>query len=278
MLFRHGLAGLTHKAAAGGTWVPSDDAGLYATVFAHYDAEVLASVIDTTTAGLVETWEDQSAAGFDITQSGTSRPANGTNTLTDGSEVIQFDGLNDSLTSAATGPLGSGSQTFFAIGVAKVGTIPGTGRDVLFGYGDGSDQYIALGLADNAGTGRVGLFFGNGNATSSTVPVAGDETIFSVSHTAADTHADIVVRVNGETITMTPSAGANTISFSGTDDLRLGVRNTGGDPFTGGIREMMFFDTIPSDANREKIEGYMAHINGIEANLDGTHPYKSSAP
>ena len=42
--------------------------------------------------------------------------------------------------------------------------------------------------------------------------------------------------------------------------------------------EVVVLPTIPTDAEREKLEGYLAHKWGLSANLPDGHPYKNAAP
>lgn len=46
----------------------------------------------------------------------------------------------------------------------------------------------------------------------------------------------------------------------------------------GSIGEIIFFQRIVSSAEREMVEGYLAHKWGIASNLPVTHPYYSAPP
>jgi len=48
--------------------------------------------------------------------------------------------------------------------------------------------------------------------------------------------------------------------------------------FAGRIAEYIRLDSAPTESDRQKIEGYLAHEYGLEANLPSSHPYKSSPP
>ena len=48
--------------------------------------------------------------------------------------------------------------------------------------------------------------------------------------------------------------------------------------FTGELAEAMIFEGYLSTSDIEKIEGYLMHKWGLQANLDASHPYRSSAP
>ena len=48
--------------------------------------------------------------------------------------------------------------------------------------------------------------------------------------------------------------------------------------FTGGFSEVLFFASDLPTADRQKVEGYLAHKWNLAGNLPGDHPYKSAAP
>jgi hypothetical protein len=60
----------------------------------------------------------------------------------------------------------------------------------------------------------------------------------------------------------------------------LGVNTNTSDYFAlnGYYGEVMYFNVQLSDANRQKIEGYLAWKWGLQASLPGGHPYASAAP
>jgi len=64
---------------------------------------------------------------------------------------------------------------------------------------------------------------------------------------------------------------------SGSNTLRIGAYGNDATGFDGDIAEVVIWRSV-STADREKIEGYLAHKWGLTANLPSSHPYKSSAP
>lgn len=63
-------------------------------------------------------------------------------------------------------------------------------------------------------------------------------------------------------------------SWAGAEIGRQGAGNY----YNGGIKEIMFVTGVPSEDNRQTIEGYLAWKWGVEGNLSNTHPYKTIAP
>jgi hypothetical protein len=88
-----------------------------------------------------------------------------------------------------------------------------------------------------------------------------------------------VQRVDGDasfgsnTLTNAPSASNSTSSLHIGRDVATPTLD-----FTGDICEVCIFDNHPATADRERIEGYLAHKWGVAANLPAGHPYKTSAP
>ena len=76
-------------------------------------------------------------------------------------------------------------------------------------------------------------------------------------------------------------------SYAGSDDWVSGsvykLRRTTGMPNTyrgwrGPIGELLVFDRKLTDAERQEVEGYLAHKWGLAGRLPSDHPYKDSAP
>lgn len=55
-------------------------------------------------------------------------------------------------------------------------------------------------------------------------------------------------------------------------------RNVTGRSWSGPMAEIIATPTLLSDTDRQKLEGYLAHKWGLEANLPADHPYKSAPP
>ena len=46
----------------------------------------------------------------------------------------------------------------------------------------------------------------------------------------------------------------------------------------GDLAEVVIFNSTLTVANREKVEGYLAHKWGIQSTLPANHPYRNTAP
>lgn len=66
---------------------------------------------------------------------------------------------------------------------------------------------------------------------------------------------------------------------SNRSDLFIGNdRNLSNRSWIGKISEIIALNTLPSTADRQRLEGYLAHKWGLVANLPSDHPYKIVAP
>ena len=66
-----------------------------------------------------------------------------------------------------------------------------------------------------------------------------------------------------------------------TQPMYVGARNVPNGPdtyLTGNIGELLFIDGMLSTADRQRVEGYLAHKWGLTANLPSDHPYKYNPP
>ena len=73
----------------------------------------------------------------------------------------------------------------------------------------------------------------------------------------------------------TPAYSANNIQQGTNLGARTGAANNWS---LSRISELVKIDGVASQDDREKMEGYLAHKWGLEANLPAAHPYKSSPP
>lgn len=74
------------------------------------------------------------------------------------------------------------------------------------------------------------------------------------------------------------TGGAATISFGSSSVMTIGRGPGGGNQVNGSIAEIAVFNKTLSLAERQQIEGYLAHKWGLEANLPVDHPYKAGPP
>lgn len=72
------------------------------------------------------------------------------------------------------------------------------------------------------------------------------------------------------------STATNTVAWTGSN-TNLGA-NTGLTAFDGWYAEVIYTNAKQSDADRQKMEGYLAWDRNLTGNFDATHPYKTTPP
>ena len=141
------------------------------------------------------------------------------------------------------------------------------------GANDYPDSTTTFMIIRYAGTQAVGIGR-NGQYLSVNIPAYSSPFLVQSSHNGALEY----MSVNG---TLTPSSlnTGQTGNFNITS-YGLGVNTNTGDYFVwnGYYAEVIYYNVQLSDANRQKVEGYLAWKWGLQANLPVGHPYKSAAP
>ena len=68
--------------------------------------------------------------------------------------------------------------------------------------------------------------------------------------------------------------GSDKLVVGGVDNTRGAYENF----FEGELAELIFFNKVVGETERQKLEGYFAHKYSLTANLPSDHPYKSTVP
>ena len=259
-------------------WVPADDATLYATAIAHFDAEASGSITVTSSPD-VDQLDDQTSNGYNVAQSTASNKPHTGVTFTNGNNGIEFDGTDDRLDNTAVANYGTGAIDGFMIAVVKLRS----------GY---SNNGVLSQIGTNNAGGTLGVSQGGSPSTAQEITArytngyvengvtwaADDEAIFTLSRPAGGDHSDTAMRYDGSDTTENNN-NTNAINFvSGNQTITIGTDIGGTDLGKFVLGELIYMDATPSAANIEKLEGYLAHKWGLEGNLPGGHTYKSSAP
>jgi len=263
------MMGAACSGQAAAAWLPSDS-GAYTDCIAWYDASDASTL--TLSGSDVTQWDDKKNSN-DLTVA-TGSPALGAtlNSL----NTVDFDGTDLLSKSAATyvgasgynyaimvvDPDGGSDQFFFSYGVTDVGgeTFSATTND-----NSANDEF----------TGR--LF--NGAVDSGSAWTGASLVSFGIAQGAA--HSTMEIRHDG-TDTAHGAGGASTLTVQTSPKIGLGgyTRLSGGayGRYNGRIAEILFFNTEPTTAEKEELEGYLAHKWGLAANLPSGHTYKSAPP
>jgi len=210
----------------------------------------------------VADWNDLSGNGWNATQAtAANQPTLGTDS---GVDCLSFDGnnfmsLGNVMASAASG---------FYIGLIKFTSDPTSGQSNTAGM-----PYVQIGNQNP-------VFWSDGNvyeqwgavsnrpSFGNPTPSLTNWTIYQVQNDGASNGH--IVRINGTQL----GTSTGTVGWSATP--RFG--GTSSWFFNGKIAEIIALKRIPTQAEREFLEGYIAWRAGIASVLPALHPYKNAAP
>lgn len=210
----------------------------------------------------LSTWVDATGLGRSFSQTGTARPTFRTG-IQAGKPAIYFDGVNDGLASSYGPTLGD----FTIVAVFKATAFVSTGRIVDKDYAAGT--WFGENVTPNNPGGGVresGSPFGRYAFAADTLWHIG------WSRRAGTTHK---VCFDGGA-----SAASGTVSGAALSSapFYIGSAGSGGAFFLGYIAEVLIYSAAVSDANANKLEGYLAHKWGLTASLPALHPHKTTPP
>jgi len=233
------------------------------------DANDSSTIHDT--GGLVDKWDDKSGNGDNVISSGINRPTTSSTTI-NGLNTIQFISTTIGAGDSFDVPSLSLTSEGCAIAVYEP-DVAGSG----YGFG-----YTLWGRASGGGGQHVDIWSGASypalfrddrpNIGNIGVPDSG----VSMLAWNGDPSTAYDGRLNGSA-----TYSSNT-SYTADADITNTISKIGVTHpnyyFNGKLAEMIVLPAYQTDAQIQKIEGYLAHKWGIEANLPAGHTYKSSPP
>ena len=242
-------------------WTPSELTGLQLWLDAS-DATTI-----TESSGSVSQWDDRSGNGKHVTQAIASAQPTYSATGLNGLPTLSFDGADDTMaTIAATMPTGNSARSMFVVYQPQVtSSSHSIAGQSLTGT---SNSWFMLQFRDDAVTGDP-YFAGFAN----------DLTDNQAPTTTAKIGA---VTYDGTTVTLF-KAGSQIAQGSKTLNTNTGIFRIGSSSGNSEFANMLFSEAVVVDsslslADRQRVEGYLAHKWGLTADLPSNHPYKSSAP
>jgi hypothetical protein len=207
--------------------------------------------------GLVSQWNDKSGNGHHATQSTESlKPISGTATI-NGNNALKFDGTDDRLenSSLTTG------QPFSVFAVIKDDISSGSFRTWWSGDSGATRSFLQNSNGNNRSMWADSYLYNGSSTTNNEI------------WTAEFNGSSSVLYVDG-TAGTTGNVGDNSIN-----GFWIGEENGSNYPnWNGLIGEILIFDAILSEADRQKVEGYLAQKWGLEGSLPTGHPYENAIP
>jgi hypothetical protein len=242
----------------------------------------------TEVSGALSQVVDLSSNAFAFTQSSASARPVAVPSVLNGRRVFRFDGSNDTLVGPATSPaqnLINGVAEAWSIAVYKSSSTASGNKyyfNISHSTGNNS-RYLAIQSSTSGGTytNRPGL--GGRSSTSDSysetrsATSAGTNWVMALKRIKFSTKTGIV-NVNGnsdESATLTNMTAANSQAVAHrTPDFGSNSASY----FAGDIAEFIFGTGTLSTDDIDKLFGYLAHRWGLQADLPGGHPYKSTPP
>jgi hypothetical protein len=214
--------------------------------------------------------------------------------------AVQLDGTEDRFVSSITGIGSFNALDVFMVVQSTAAAAADTSSAIFYAYGNistASGPYPAnRGLAFSSSTGaltgeRIAILFDNAGALNGRL---GSSTYTRNANTAQllqdnRSTSGTTIRSNGTVATLdlasaittsTNTAPSNT-GYTVDTDLHIGaLRGEGVLSISQAIKfgEFIALSTTASTDTRQRIEGYLAHKWGLDANLPSDHPYKTNAP
>lgn len=225
-----------------------------------------ATTVDLDLSNNVEEWRDKSGNGRHYTQ-GTAGSRPGVNTTAFPHDAFDFSGgkfLSNTTNPPTTGTTGTVMGCVFRRSSAGTHTIPLGSNAAATGYPYywfSNDQHFA----DLGGT-------GNPNSNTNAGDTATGNFVVVTTRLSGTPNADKTIRKDGTPLALTggmacasqPMQLVGRRQSQSTSDLLCEIILVIGDPL--------------SQADWERIEGYLAHKWGTASKLPGGHPYKSAPP
>jgi hypothetical protein len=246
-------------AAVDGTWEPTD---LGADLLAWWNA-------DDPSVGAVTTWTDRIGALAPTQGVAGSRPSKSATSFNSAYAGVTFDGSADHLLVASTGtlPIGTNGSSIHVLASQDQAAGVTTTRSML-SYGASGTRSIQRIVT--TGVNRLRM-------TDATTSLSDTTHDFSGAHILSSRFDAAVGTPMFDGKATSPASGALVFN-TGAGNTCIGASGTGLSSFWLGVIRHIFVTNPLSVANRQRLEGWMAHESDLTANLDAGHPYKSVAP
>jgi hypothetical protein len=249
----------------------------------------------TQAAGVVSQWNDKSANLFTF-QNPTAPSAPSVGALLNGNPVIDFDGTDDVLVSQQAAaqfaflneltPVhlfcvfkpGNGADVNALMGIVNTGRNSSATRGYSFNFDDRAAQ-----SRNNA----ILSFISGGPGPTAPIDATFLDTAPANTYTLAAVRTDVdavaaqrsSLWVNGEATARQTNAKTETMTLGNpVHPLTLGAMGDLSFFFEGQIAEIIIVDGDLTDAERNRVEGYLAWKWGQQANLPVSHPHADAAP
>jgi len=231
------------------------------------DASDATTITSSGSPATVSQWNDKSGNGYNVTQAtGANQPTTGTRTQ-NGLNAIDFDGTNDQLRSGAVVTQITTSKALTQFVVVKSDRTSAASEGIVgaqrgnFDYNTGWLQerrttFLAFSIGKGESSDAAGQYNAARFSNSSTSTM-----VFTVSVSAAANTKAAYVNTTANTLTSFDNnmASSNFLAAgSANHTINIGGRGSlSGTPFDGFIAELILYDTVLSDTNRQLVWDYL---------------------
>jgi hypothetical protein len=208
----------------------------------------------------VSTWVDKSGNGYNAT----AAPSRVVGTYSTSFRAVNFATSSTGyITSYSAAPT---NETMF---VVFNNPSPSSGNNILIGGVQGA-RSLGAGHS-SAGTGTVGNLNTQVAWLATTGTYTGGTTVLTTSQFTTSTNT---ISLNGGTAASggAPGFTAGRVTYLGVDASSASYY------YVGYGMEILFYNSVLSTNDRQKVEGYLAHKWAITSSLPVGHPYKTAAP
>ena len=208
----------------------------------------------------VSTWVDKSGNGYNAT----AAPSRTAGTYSTSFRAVYFpNSTTGYITNYSASPT---NETMF---VVFNNPSPSSANNIIIGGVSGA-RSLGAGYT-NAGTGTVGNLNTQIVWLASTGTYTSATTVLTTSQFTSSTNT---ISLNGGTAASggAPGFTAGRVTYLGVDATNSFYH------YLGYAMEIIFYNSVLSTNDRQKVEGYLAWKWGIQASLPSGHPYKSAAP
>ena len=205
----------------------------------------------------ITTWVDKSSSGYNATVSG--NPATLKRNIQNSKSIMRF---NSSRYSVTYPSFPSTGYSFFI--VMYLSTTSGGYQRII--NGSFSDAYLFI------GTNNASIATFNGNGTWNDI----DANSPSVSN--FQTWRIVAVTVGSSVLRPYVDGTAQNTKTGTTAPFSNFYIGDSGQIYIGDIGEIIVYNSVLTNTQRQQVEGYLAWKWGLQSNLPGDHPYKAAAP
>lgn len=230
----------------------------------------------TLNGSTVSQWNDKSGNSRHVSQATAGQQPTWNATGLNSKPTLVFDGSNDILLNQNAGSVGVTNISMFAV----MRYISASGEDIPLGIGATGSNGRMRSLYRQSGGGTQGFATWGIDASSSSLSTdtGGAHHIFEA---IQGNNSSVSLFRDGVAATGNPLALSGTsspVTFNGVSLGSLQGGLVGGYYSNVAISEAILIYSEVSTDTRQRIEGYLAHKWGLEANLPAGHPYKTTGP